>query len=388
MNDILLILGNGFDLQCGLKSSYRNYFSSSFYEPCLELSQKIDKKYFLGEFRGGEKLISNYSIWDLYFYCCFSKQSMTDSDTCWFNVEDAIANSLLTQPNGSCPTWYQVLADYNDQSIREEKRSLVGLMEYFIRNYTGLSLSSISTSNFCLWLLDELKVFENRFGIYIKQECDSLSFQEKAKEIVRTISYENSGTVMPNNVNIETFNFSRVSSLGRTFRSINGDFNNPIFGIAFSKLKDSLGKDTIVSSDDRYIFTKTARQMDQMASLTNKSSRGIANNQDIYVYGHSLDEQDYNYFYSLFDWIGLANPNLKSKLIFCYSKYIIDDPLKQDKWIKNYERSIAKLIESYGNMKNSNETSYLLDSLINDDNLRIGELTPIMEKYELKFAKP
>ena len=44
---------------------------------------------------------------------------------------------------------------------------------------------------------------------------------------------------------------------------------------------------------------------------------------EIIVFGHSLGEQDYSYFQSIFDYVDLYHS--KTKLTFIYSDYFIDD---------------------------------------------------------------
>ena len=36
MAKVLLVIGNGFDLKCGLKSSFNDYLKSDYYSPIIE----------------------------------------------------------------------------------------------------------------------------------------------------------------------------------------------------------------------------------------------------------------------------------------------------------------------------------------------------------------
>lgn len=44
MAKVLLVIGNGFDLKCGLKSSFNDYLKSDYYSPITEKIHSIDER--------------------------------------------------------------------------------------------------------------------------------------------------------------------------------------------------------------------------------------------------------------------------------------------------------------------------------------------------------
>ena len=78
MAKVLLVIGNGFDMKCGLESSFPQYLSSNFYAPVIERIRSLDEK--LSEDLNypsdydGYRVYDKYKIsfsdllfWDLYF---------------------------------------------------------------------------------------------------------------------------------------------------------------------------------------------------------------------------------------------------------------------------------------------------------------------------------
>ncbi len=78
MAKVLLVIGNGFDLKCGLPSSFSQYLSSDFYSSVLGKIRSLDEKLsedlkYPSDYDGYsvyEKYKINFSdllFWDLYF---------------------------------------------------------------------------------------------------------------------------------------------------------------------------------------------------------------------------------------------------------------------------------------------------------------------------------
>lgn len=93
---------------------------------------------------------------------------------------------------------------------------------------------------------------------------------------------------------------------GLTAYNINGNINSPIFGIHLEN--DSQEKELLK-------FTKINRR-----NLPNNYKERFCFH-DLIIYGHSLNKQDYNYFFPNFYVMNLENNVVDNKIIFLYSKH-------------------------------------------------------------------
>lgn len=62
------------------------------------------------------------------------------------------------------------------------------------------------------------------------------------------------------------------------------------------------------------------------------------------IFGHSLNEQDYNYFFPLFDELDLNNTNCLGKLIVAFTIYDLD---KRKEIIETLTKKLIKMIYEY-----------------------------------------
>lgn len=132
--------------------------------------------------------------------------------------------------------------------------------------------------------------------------------------------------------------------------NINGNTARPIFGI------DS---DAFLAPDPRYIFSKTSRRME--LDMLNEKMFISTDFENVIVFGSSLSQADYSYFFSVLDKINIFNINNPSKIVFAYSIY----DLKQENDIKaNLTKAIFQLFQEYSKYKgNEAHPNRLLDSL-------------------------
>lgn len=77
----LIILGNGFDLACGLKSSYKNFFKYRLFRLSMKNNIKLSS---LNLAKKLEKAEKQPTIWDL----IFESESKNKNDTRWSNIEE------------------------------------------------------------------------------------------------------------------------------------------------------------------------------------------------------------------------------------------------------------------------------------------------------------
>ena len=111
MAKVLLVLGNGFDLCCGLKSSFKNYLESDFYKVKIdkmeELEQKVYKElnnsstsYNKYQCETIDDILSrsNLNFWDWYFGLPVI-QKLDEIDS-WWNFEEKI-NKFINPIGGN-----------------------------------------------------------------------------------------------------------------------------------------------------------------------------------------------------------------------------------------------------------------------------------------------
>ena len=132
---------------------------------------------------------------------------------------------------------------------------------------------------------------------------------------------------------------------------INGDITYPIFGIdsnAFSSL------------DDRYMFSKTYRRMQLDYYTQNIYGRLKCDN--LVIFGSSLSNSDYSYFFSVFDDMKILDEKKNCRIVFAYNIY---DSNRKEEIEKTLLRNVAILFQEYSSYKGmSDQMNRLLDYLV------------------------
>lgn len=415
----LVVLGNGFDLFCDLKSKYSDFFSYRY----LDFSTVHFKDNFLTlkkkktELQNSESMISNlksqkkskeenitfrgisnqsfkqlmkkeiesdkelidnelshlneleekYLVmvdefvkdtnFSLWDYLfMLNSEQVNAEDILWSDVEKDILNTLMDVDSIEL---IEILHIYiNSKKYRRENR-LITMEQFFLeQNYDDIYD----------FLLKELNLFENSFKEYlIVQTSENKSrYQSKAHELFKSIVYEKT----PKNANIITsdefyvinFNYTRpFSNLEK--RRIN--FMNNVHGSLFS--------DEIIFGIDGFselpetlnFFTKTSRIM----SLNIDKKEAIPKNQEvetIYFFGHSFSEADYSYFLSIFDYYDIYSSNVK--LCYVYTVHSINAKI-------NLLKSINSLMNKYGeSFDNKAKGKNLMHKLNLENRLVIKEI--------------
>lgn len=181
------------------------------------------------------------------------------------------------------------------------------------------------------FLLGELKEYEKAFGLYIEeQQKSSAHYASNANLFIKELVGKNE-TEAHKLTYLNTFNYSDLSGVVPSDCSIwhiNGDSSCPIFGIDLP-LQDSedVRTQNMNNLENRtaqawYRFTKTYRRLE----LEGRRELFPAKQQKftrIVVYGHSLNKQDYNFFYALFNHLGFSLTRTTNNYVveFMYSAY-------------------------------------------------------------------
>ena len=397
----LLIIGNGFDLTCGLKSSYQDFFawenknSEAFETFYVQTTGDYSHaphaiKTSLGiiitkpAYMEAKALTEELTVWDMYFVLLKRECEY------WCDIEKAIKDSLLGQEsfwNKALIHLRSVLRNYNSGKRTENDLSLI---ERFIWQYVfnknapmedreyGVFTKKLefSQDEYYELLLEQLELFENKFRKYISQSIDSTSgYYKNATDLTSkllNINYNDE----PTTYSVMNFNYTNPFSNwpGRVrfiCDNVHGSIasNYSIFGID-SKIREQDGSlQQISQSSLAYRFTKQRRCIAKMAE--GKESPRVISNQynELVFYGHSLNEQDYSYFHTLFDLCDLYGSELK--LSFYYKEY--GETPDNNKRIQSARiTEILALLGRYGEtFSNKSHGVNLIDKLYNERRLLI-----------------
>lgn len=389
----LLILGNGFDLHCGLKSSYKDFFEYT-------ILDNIGKRFGLQQMK-----IDNSGFWEKLLLEYYKKYENKDFN--WCDIENIIKDTVFYIYNNN-------LTFLKDDPIKK-------YIDDSCNNYFHkIGKANILANKYLLYhpLLKELQIFEKRFCEYLKSNIiNPKNAEEFNKEyIVNAMnllaSLTNFTDVKFNNVD-EIIDYKEEEKQRREFYDSEADeivdppelseefdnlHNTYILSFNYTALFDILkvespcfysnvhGKlcmkkcdnnclssniifgidDTLIHSEDASsnlrIFSKTYRKMLSAETQTQILPPCNNNPLEIIFYGHSLSEADYSYFQSIFDYYNIYENN-KVSLIFYYSE-------GHDQY-----DAIYKLINSYGkSLSNKDQGKNLLHKLLLENRLRIKEI--------------
>ncbi|MDD6801339.1 MAG: AbiH family protein [Mollicutes bacterium] len=359
LKKVKVILGNGFDLYCGLHTSYRDYFSSQ-KEMYESISGRINyaANYLEGRAKDGNQfsvfdvslVFTPRNVWDVFFALSFEN----DSNQMWCDVEKAMFDSLVNSDsieNSLKPHWGNVYKFLDRAPYREESIGSF-VLAYYIRRKRPELFSS--EADFYEFLLSELKEFEERFARFITRQhiaYDAFLYHFNADYVARTRRLLETLCKPEEIVSIDCFNygFTPEPVFYNKCNFVNGDISNPIFGVD-SKFEPV---------DPRYIFTKTNRRIEWEMNRSIFSQ--YSDFENAVVFGHSLNEHDYSYFFPVLDQLEMTNFALKKKLVISYCIY---DEGRETEIKRDIRHRIYSLFVAYAKYKGQSiEPARLLDSL-------------------------
>ena len=411
----LLILGNGFDLHCGLKSSYKDFFQST-------ILDTIGGRYGLQQMKAGvsgfwETLLFGY-------YTTFGKVNYN-----WCDIETIIKNTVLAIGNRNKGLAFEALESVKRREDPNEIKSVYGAIEHFIyincmsifydTLYSGKTYSDNEAYSLLInRILQELHKFERGFCKYIKKNIVNPNNEKEyntqyivnAMNLLNTLTgftdirYETIDDIIErqeeayykplsptmyqsdwrekhilsqefsnlHSVNILSFNYTALFDiLGVQSPCL---YNNVHGKLCMNKCAENCAScniifgidDTVIQSQEEnfelHKFSKTYRKMliaDAETSILPKIDNQMI---EIKFYGHSLSEADYSYFQSIFDYYNLYENN-KVSLIFYYSK--------------GFEQTdeVYRLINTYGKtLSNKDQGKNLTHKLLLENRLKIIEV--------------
>ena len=389
----LLILGNGFDLSCKLKSQYKDFFEYIFDE-------------------------NNSSDYSLNFWLCIfkelSQQEKFINENSWTDIESQILKQLryiefLSDRRFLDTFYFKIEQDkmkrvISDRISFKEKfnyseadmisttfkviKNLLKNEHFFVKEEDGkdkkeLENIKLSFDDLIYILQTDLRELEDAFSTFLanqiysnipnnkkiaehnlsqfgkqysyfsfnlvtalllsnykvnKSNAPLLDFIRKSNNYSEINEIDTSSIAslpIGGNYQLEnwilSFNYTIPLNFER-LRNVHGNIidRNIIFGIDYDKVNSFFDNEPVN-------FTKSFRILD---SKINNSTIPLSNLDNILFYGHGLGEADYSYFQAIFDTVDLYHG--KTKLIFYWNQF--DD---KDQYKIIIER-VTKLIEKYG----------------------------------------
>ena len=385
----LIVLGNGFDLACGLKSTYYDFFDYIY----------------------GQKIVNNTSP-NNFWYEIFNNYKQ-DTIENWADIEEQILVQLknieylykegfLKEEKGDSETRslidsrhksgditdnHYVTAEsllLNCYKVTSEKESQIilknqlSILEKDFKEY----LISITTDSFYSEIYYKYYMKSKVLNLYIQlcnsSESHNSGFILKLKELTKN-SRNFSKEIFDERISeiyqeknsdenlVLTFNYTKVWDV-ENVRNIHGDLDNGniIFGIDYDKLNNNFKKAPIE-------FSKSYRVLENGLTSTFDISSDI---DIIKIYGHGLGKADYSYYQSIFDSVDLYHG--KTKVMFFWSDY---KGKEKEQIHKDFVKGVTNLIEEYGTtFTNKDHGRNLFTKLLLENRLTIEEI-PVNELF-------
>ncbi|WP_353891829.1 AbiH family protein [Lactococcus lactis subsp. lactis] len=401
----LIVLGNGFDLACGLKSTYSDFFDYIY----------------------GQKIVNDTSP-NNFWYEIFKNYKQNSIEN-WADIEEQILvqlkniaslynNGLLIEGKGNSETSSLLHKGYNINNnhyltaeslllncykVKSEKESQnilknqLSILEKDFKEY----LISITTDSFYSEIYYKYYMKSKVLNLYIQlcnsSESHNSGFILKLKELTKN-SRNSSKEILDERISeiyqeknsdenlILTFNYTKIRDL-ENVRNIHGDLEkgNIIFGIDYDKLNKNFeinegnsnnnrtGNDEYKFKNAPIEFSKSYRVLENGLTSTFDISSDI---DIIKIYGHGLGKADYSYYQSIFDSVDLYHG--KTKVMFFWSDY---KDKEKEQIHKDFVKGVTNLIEEYGTtFSNKDHGRNLFTKLLLENRLTIEEI-PVNELF-------
>lgn len=389
----LLVIGNGFDLKCDLKSKFEDYYNNK--DDMVKTLEKMnadfnnqntdtkilqdDVLYIAGFSRYAANLNDNINInfndnnisfWNFYFY--FHKEKLNN----WADVEfflnkllminshethpeldiekslDMIVRLGYIRPRLSIEKSYFEESEKLKENFTADRETLVLL--FVLLNNLKYDIEKHSERYLYDFLFDELSKFEKSFNDYLKT-LQNEKYREKSQQLLNKLSSNE-------RYNLLSFNYTTPCTKDSSCnikRNIHGKLeDHTIIGI------DSKN---IIPDSPVFRFTKTYRIMTLASEKQDKLLPQTV--KTIVFYGHSFSPADYSYFQSIFDYYNIYDNDIT--LVFYYSIY---DESKEQEIKRTQFNSVSKLMSEYGTTFHSEKGGNLMHKMLLEGRLILKKL--------------
>jgi len=379
----LIVLGNGFDLACGLKSTYSDFFAYIYGQQIVNNTNSNNFWY---------DIFRNYKQKSIENWADIEEQILIQLK----NIEYLYNEKILIEGRGDSETSSLAQSEYKENNIPMNLYvTLEFLLPYFVKVRSEKTTQNI--------LKIQLLILEDDFRKYLlsitKNNADDgihYKYYMKSKVLNKYIQLCNSSeshnsdlvskledtTIFKHspqkkkfdetlseiykeknsNENLVLiFNYTKVWDV-ENIRNIHGDLDNGniIFGIDYDKLNNNFKKAPIE-------FSKSYRVLENGLISTFDISSDI---DIIKIYGHGLGKADYSYYQSIFDSVDLYHG--KTKVMFFWSDY---EGKEKEQIHKDFVKGVTNLIEEYGTtFTNKDHGRNLFTKLLLENRLTIEEI--------------
>ena len=323
----IVVIGNGYDLNIGLESSFGSFYSASYKTKNGAWDyDRIRKnvwllllyfKYIDGTVQGAVSFNSNQLDWmnieDFICYVLNDERLLYDMEVCF------VTKPKMHQPDGKIQSCTR-----NDQIF--ELQSLI--------------MSKIDDSGYSdiyELLADDLFAVETDLIHYL-DGLDKHLYSTKSTSLMSDLTNDFSKTYGI------SFNYTKLPAGLYDYNQIHGslDSDKIIIGVDRTKIKDKYIK--------KMRFTKSLRKMSFLSNISMLPKKDLVS--EIVFFGHSLGSQDYSYFHSLFNYYDIYNSNVKLSFVYADHHYIDKEKTKLDlvkcqKFKEQYIDSVYKLLNDY-----------------------------------------
>lgn len=360
--DNLLLIGNGFDITCGLKSSYSDFFYSRYSKSVITFFGKDGN---LGNGSFSDSDIKDCCILDYIFlsYFSFPNNKNSINHINWNDIETIIEAFLSEKYDDNKISLREINLKKDNMGKIKSKVSYYGerltfsgtLSEWFLFNFSDyICKNSQIEQEF--W--KSIKIIEKNFNEYLSSNESDINqeyYKKNCLKLFEKLAYVDSQTY------VMSFNYTKITEKNffeySNIHGILGRDQDIIFGI------DS---NLINSISNSYKYTKTYRKLLLESQQEVKPKKLPAEVKKIIFYGHSLSKADYSYFQSIFDFYNIYSSEIE--LFFYFNSY---KPFMLEEQVS----AISSLLEEYGDtMTNRSHGKNLLHKLSLEGRIKIKDL--------------
>ncbi|PWS23356.1 hypothetical protein DKP78_13380 [Enterococcus faecium] len=399
-NKKLIVLGNGFDLACGLKSKYADFFEkriseevsdclkSVYYEFKVDINNPIynfktlygvRSKYVksrgkVDPFEEVSLNLEDYEIeilrkskltfWDIVLFYFQENDEEKIEKVDWKDIESRMLDFLKNEKPGkpSLGNILHMMEHFDDVTYTLDKI-----------NWICLYLAKILSNNkkipedFIEYLYQELLLFEGAFIDFLSEEVKTNNKYEKnATDLLsQVVSVDETSDLF--NQKYLSFNYTEpLNSPYFNITNVHGTLESGhiIFGIDQTEVSPL---------DEIYRFTKTFRQMTE-TFISKRSDELILPRKEeineIAFFGHSLSKLDYSYFQTIFDFYDLYGSDVT--LVFYYRLY---DGVTNLEMELDLSKKISTMLKNYSpSIGNEKKADNLMHKLLLEKRLIIEEI--------------
>ena len=318
----IVIIGNGYDLNLGLKSSFGDFYTTFFKTKDNERDYK--------------KIRSN--IWSLLLYFGYINVSSNGpikyygESPNWMDVEGFICDILNNLRIMSIINESFHERTHYVQSDGKIDGSSYEAQLHEIKSFAQMKKNDFGIDDVYNLLSEDLSQFEEWFMNYM-DSLNMFAYSAKSDLLMSKLTNDFQNTY------VISFNYTKLPAgiYGRNQVHGNLDERNIIIGVDKTKIENR--------NIRKMRFSKSWRQLSSVLNTSMLPAKIDVT--EIVVFGHSLGDQDYSYFHSLFNFYDIYSSNIK--LTFLYADYHINPKTKLPDLLMNEEYRI-KYIDSVFNL--------------------------------------